>query len=122
MKNPLNIVDAYKQANLASCYKPGSFNIAEARSTSLVELGKVFCEMMSDPQKIMQAFDPAEGVVRFTTMVEYWDKYIPALIAPAFNDNGLSGVLIIGETYDATTWRVTFVVPMLVEEILEQGN
>lgn len=116
MKNPLSIVDAYKEANLANCHKPGSRNITTERSETLIALGNALVEIMGNPTEIMKAYEPDEGVVRFSVRVKYWDKFIPAMTRPAVEDAGLNGTEI---TCNTETLMVTFTVPMIDPAILE---
>jgi len=126
MKNPLNVVAAYNEANLVSFHKTGLRNIATERSETLVTLGNALTEIMGNPNEIRKAYEPAEGVVRFSVRVKYWDKFVTGMMRPALDDAGLNGTEITCNTdvevigYDfADVLMVTFTVPLVDPAILE---
>jgi len=121
MSKALDSLTAFTTANLAACHDPklpGKI-IPTLRAEALRDMCNFIEEVMSDPQRIQQSYDPSSGCLLVTQALDYWDSHIAQIISNILTSNGVGGVIFDVIPRDGHACMVTAVIPMFDPEVME---
>ncbi|QNR51936.1 hypothetical protein Xoosp14_245 [Xanthomonas phage Xoo-sp14] len=121
MSKALDSLTAFTTANLAACHDPKlpGKAIPQLRAEAMRDMTNAIEDVMSDPQRIHQSYDPNIGCLQVTQALDYWDAHIAQIISAMLISEGVGGTTFDVIPRDGRACMVTAVIPMFDPEVME---